>query len=126
MKRLLCLIPVTIFLFSLTGCDAKSDITGVWEQKMEISVLGKGTEAPASIVSLCRFTFREDGTGKQEQIMTDGSYPDVVREFNWQLEDNTLNLNYGGERTETFKATISKTMLKLENNRGIYDLTKAE
>lgn len=126
MKRLLCCILVLFLMLSLTACGVRPDIVGVWEQEMETTILGEGIEEAVSVGSLRRFTFREDGSGLQEHIMMDGSYPDAVREFTWQLKGDALILDYGGGHTEAFTVELNKTTLKLENNRGSYDLTRAE
>lgn len=123
MKRFLCTILV-LLLFSLSACGTKTEITGIWEQEMSISILG--VEGESTAASIARFTFREDGSGSQEQIFHDNSHPDTVREFHWQLEGNTLVLDYGENRKEEFTVSVSKSSLKLENRRGSYDLTKSE
>lgn len=124
-RRILALISL-FFLMTLCSCAANRDISGVWVQKMEITVLGEGIEEPTSIVSLCRFTFREDGSGLQEHIMVDGSYPDAVREFHYHVKEDTLTLVYAEEHMEEFFVKVNKNSLKLENSRGSYDLTRAE
>ena len=126
MKRSLCIVLTLAFLLSLTACGGKPEITGIWEQEMEISVLGEDVEEPTAAASLLRFTFREDGTGFQEHIILDGSYPDAVREFLWKLEGDTVTLEYTEGHAEEFSAVLTKTSLKLENPRGSYDLTKSE
>jgi len=97
-KRLLCLVLMVILLLSVAGCSGSADIVGIWEQEMEISILG--IEGTGSAMSVARFTFREDGTGIQEHIVADGSYPNAVREFHWQLEGDTLTLVYAENQTE--------------------------
>ena len=126
MKRSLCILLTLAFLLSLTACGGEPEITGIWEQEMEISVLGEGVEEPTAAASLLRFNFREDGTGLQQHIMPDDSYPDAVREFSWSLEGDTLTLEYAEGHAEEFSVVLTKTSLKLENPRGSYDLTKAE
>ena len=126
MKRLLCYILTIAFLLSLTACEGKTNITGIWEQEMETAILGKGIEEATSVASLRRFTFREDGTGLQEHIMMDERYPDAVREFTYRLEGDILTLDFGGGQTEDFTAVLTETSLKLENRQGSFDLTKAE
>ncbi len=126
MKRLLYCVLSALLLFSLTGCAGNGNIVGIWEQEMETTILGEGVEAPISVASLLRFTFREDGTGLQEHIMLDGSHPDAVREFTWKLDDDTLTQDYGGGHTEEFAVVLNNTSLKLENRRGNYELTRVE
>lgn len=126
MKRFLYTIFLGIILLSLTACGSKAEITGIWEQEMETSILGEGIEAATSVASLRRFTFREGGTGLQEHILLDETYPDAVREFTWQLEDNRLMLEYEENHTEEFSVIVSKNSLKLENPRGTYDLLRIE
>jgi len=126
MKRLICYLLVVPILLSLCACSGKTGIVGIWEQEMEISILGEGVDSPTSAVSLLRFTFREDGTGTQEHIMMEEAYPSAVREFAWQLEEDTLTLDFEGDHTEQFAVATSQTSLKLENSRGKYDLTRAE
>lgn len=126
MKRWFGIFLSMTFLLLLTACGGKVEMTGIWEQEMETAILGEGIGEPTAAASLLRFTFREDGTGLQEHIMLDGRYPDAVREFAWRLDGDTLTLQYAQDRTETFSVAVNKTSLKLENNRGSYDLTKAE
>lgn len=126
MKRMLCCILVLFLMLSLTACGARSDIVGVWEQEMETTILGEGIEESVSVGSLQRFTFREDGSGLQEHIMMDGSYPDAVREFHYHVKEDTLTLVYAEEHMEEFFVKVNKNSLKLENSRGSYDLTRAE
>lgn len=124
MRRIFCGILMALLLISLAGCSGGGNIVGTWEREMEISILG--VEGEATVSSTARFTFREDGTGIQAQILPDGSHPDAVREFSWQLEGDTLVLDYGENQREEFTASISKSSLKLESHRGSYDLTKAK
>ena len=124
MQRIICCILAAVVLFSLTGCSGNGNIVGIWEQEMEISILGEGIEEATSVASLCRFTFREDGSGIQEHIMQDGKHPDAVREFTWQLQEDMVALDFGGGHTETFSVACNKTSLKLVNSRGLYELTK--
>ena len=126
MKRLFCILLTLLFLVSLTACGGTADIIGSWEQETETAILGEGIAEPTAAASLLRFTFREDGTGLQEHILLDGSYPDAVREFTWKLDVDALALEYTEGHTEEFSVVLSKTSLKLENPRGSYDLTKAE
>lgn len=126
MKRLICYVLLAVLLVSLTGCGGKAEITGIWEQEMETAILGEGVAESTTAASLLRFTFREDGTGLQEHIMLDGSYPDAVRVFSWKLEKDTLTLEYTEGHAEEFSVALTKTSLKLENSRGNYDLTKAK
>ena len=124
MQRIVCCVLAAVVLFSLTGCSGNGDIVGIWEQEMEMSILGEGIDEATSTTSLCRFTFREDGTGVREHIMLAGNHPDAVREFTWQLDGKTLTLDFGGGHTEEFTATWNKTSLKLENRRGMFELIK--
>lgn len=124
MKRFLSVALMAILLLSLTACSAETDLTGVWEQEMEISILG--VEENVSAASIARFIFREDGTGTQEQIIPDRSYPDVIREFTWQLEKEILTLDYGENQMQTFAVALENGSLKLESARGTFDLTKVE
>ena len=124
MKRFLSVALMIMLLLSLTACSAETDLTGVWEQEMEISILG--VEENVSAASIARFIFREDGTGTQEQIIPDGSYPDAIREFTWQLEKETLTLDYGENQMQTFAVALENGSLKLKSSRGSFDLTKVE
>ena len=124
MKRVLCWILTAVLLFSLTACGEESGITGSWEQEMEISILG--IEGQASAISILRFTFREDGTGIQEQIIKDGSHPNASREFTYQQEEDRLILNYGDGQKEEFSVVMDTSTLNLENNRGTLELTKVQ
>lgn len=124
MKRFLSVALMAILLLSLTACSAETDLTGVWEQEMEISILG--VEENTSAASIARFIFREDGTGTQEQIIPDRSYPDAIREFTWQMEKETLTLDYGENQMQTFVVALKNGSLKLESSRGTFDLTKVE
>lgn len=91
---------------------------------MQTSILG--VEDATAVASLRRFTFREDGTGLQEHIMLDGSYPDAVREFHYHAKDDRLILVYESEHQEEFAVKLSRNSLKLENRRGSYDLNRVE
>ena len=71
MKRCICCV-LLVMLLTLSACGRKTDILGVWEQNMETTVLGEGVSGVTTIVSLQRFTCREDGSGVQEHIMLDG------------------------------------------------------
>ena len=124
MQRIICCILAAVVLFSLPGCSGNGDIVGIWEQEMEMSILGEGVEEATSVTSLCRFTFREDGSGIQEHIIQDGNHPDAVREFTWQLQEDMVTLDFRGGHTETFTVEWNRTSLKLKNSRGIYELTK--
>ena len=124
MKRVLCWILMAVFLFSLTACGDASGITGIWEQQMEISILG--FDAQNSAVSILRFTFWKDGTGTQEQIIKDGNHPNARREFTYQQEGDKLTLDYGGGQREEFSVIMDTSTLKLENNRGTFELTKVQ
>lgn len=113
-----------VLLILLTACGKTSEITGIWEQEMEISILG--IDGQTSAVSILRFTFREDGTGTQEQIIKDGTHPDTSREFTYLMEENMLTLDFGdGQKTE-FSAVMDTSVLKLENSRGKFELTKVK
>ena len=124
MKSLLCGVLVVSLLFALCACSGSNSIVGVWEQEMQISILGR--EEATSAASLLRFTFREDGSGLQEHIMADGNYPDAVREFHYHVKDGLLTMVYAEDRIEEFSVQLSKDALNLENKRGSYDLTRAE
>ena len=124
MKRLLCWILTAVLLLLLTACGDASGITGIWEQQMEISILG--IEGQASALSVLRFTFREDGTGTQEQIIKDGNHPNARREFTYQQEGDKLTLDYGGGQREEFSVVMDTSTLKLENNRGKFELTRVQ
>ena len=126
MKWPLCCILVLLLMLALTGCSRESDIIGIWEQEMETTILGEGIDESVSVVSLRRFTFREDGSGLQEHIMLDGSYPDAVRKFHYHMKEDTLTLVYAEEHMEEFSVKLNKNTLILENSRGSYDLTRAE
>ena len=124
MKHLLCAVLVISLLIALCACSGSSSIVGIWEQEMQTSILGK--EGAVSVDSLRRFTFREDGRGLQEHIMLDGSYPDAVLEFHYHLKDDLLTIVYEEERMEEFSVKMSRNSLILENNRGSFELTRAE
>ena len=124
MKRFLCFVLTVVLLFSLTACRETAGITGIWEQEMEISILG--VEGQTSALSVLRFTFREDGTGTQEQIITDGSHPNAGREFSYRLEENRLTLDYGVGLSEVFSIVMDEAILKLENDRGKFELTRVQ
>lgn len=124
MRSLLCAVLAVSLLLSLCACSVSGSVVGVWEQELQTSVLGK--EGAVSADSLRRFAFREDGSGLQEHIMLDGSYPDVVREFHYHLKDDLLTIVYEEERMEEFSVKMSKNSLMLENNRGSFELTRAK
>ena len=124
MKSLRCGMLAVFLMLTLCACSGGGSIIGVWEQEIQTSILG--VEEATAVASLRRFTFREDGSGIQEHIMPDGSYPDAVREFHYHLKDDLLTLVYEEEHMEAFSVKMSKNSLKLENNRGSYDLTRAE
>lgn len=126
MKRYIHYILLVLLLLTLTACSNKGDILGVWEQSMETSVLGEGVEEATTVASLRRFVFCEDGSGRQEHIMLDGSYPDAIREFHYHLKEDVLTLVYADDHMEDFTVKVSKNTLKLENSRGNYELTRAE
>ena len=121
MKRFLCGILMAVFLFSLTACGDASGIIGSWEQEMEISILGLDDQTTAA--SILRFTFRDDGSGTQEQIIRDGSHPNARRDFIYQLEGDKLILDYGDGQKEEFSIVMDTSSLKLENNGGTFELT---
>ena len=124
MKAMLCSVLVVSLLFALCACSGSNSIVGVWEQEIQISILGR--EEATSAASVLRFTFREDGSGLQEHIMPDGSYPDTVLEFHYHVKDDLLTMVYAEDHMEEFSVELSKDALKLENKRGSYDLTRAE
>ena len=119
-KWILCLVALLL----LAGCSGKPDITGVWEQEMEISILG--TEKPETVSSVVRFTFREDGTGTMEQLIPDGSHPDVQTEFSYGLEENALTVDMGNNRISVFEMEFREGILVLQNSRIQYHLTKVK
>ena len=123
MKRFLCGILMAVFLFSLTACGDASGIIGSWEQEMEISILGLDDQTTAA--SILRFTFRDDGTGTQEQIIRDGSHPDISRGFTYQLEGEKLILDYGDGQREEYSVVMDASILKMENDRGKFELKRA-
>lgn len=123
MKRFLCGILTVGLLFSLTACGESSGITGIWEQKMELSNLGLNAQTTAA--SFLRFTFWDDGTGTQEQIIRDGSHPDISRGFTYQLEGDKLILDYGDGQREEYSVVMDASILKMENNRGKFELKRA-
>ena len=123
MKRFLCGILTVGLLFSLTACGESSGITGIWEQKMELSNLGLNAQTTAA--SFLRFTFWDDGTGTQEQIIRDGSHPDISRGFTYQLEGEKLILDYGDGQREEYSVVMDASILKMENNRGKFELKRA-
>ena len=124
MKRLLCWILTAVLLLLLTACGEESGITGSWEQEMELSILG--IEGQTSAASILCFTFRDDGTGIQEQIIMDGGHPNASREFTYQLEGDKLTLDYGDGLSEEFSVVMDASILKLKNNRGTFELTKVQ
>ena len=91
---------------------------------MEISILG--LEGQTSVASILRFTFRDDGTGTQEQIIKDGTHPNASREFTYQLEGDKLTLDFGDGQKEDFSVVMDVSSLNLENNRGTFELTKVQ
>ena len=123
MKHILHFILTAAVLLSLAACDGGNhNITGIWEQEMQISILG--SDSASSAMSVMRFTFRQDGTGLQEQIIADGIYPDAVREFTYtQLEDE-ITLNFEGKNKVIFHFVIDGNSLMLQNNRGTFQLTR--
>ena len=123
MKRFLCGILTVGLLFSLTACGESSGITGIWEQKMELSNLGLHAQTTAA--SFLRFTFWDDGTGTQEQIIRDGSHPDISRGFTYQLEGDKLILDYGDGQREEYSVVMDASILKMENDRGKFELKRA-
>ena len=123
MKRFLCGILTVGLLFSLTACGESSGITGIWEQKMELSNLGLNAQTTAA--SILRITFWNDGTGTQEQIIRDGSHPDISRGFTYQLEGDKLILDYGDGQREEYSVVMDASILKMENNRGKFELKRA-
>ena len=123
MKRFLCGILTVGLLFSLTACGESSGITGIWEQKMELSNLGLNAQTTAA--SFLRFTFWDDGTGTQEQIIRDGSHPDISRGFTYQLEGDKLILDYGDGQREEYSVVMDASILKMENDRGKFELKRA-
>ena len=123
MKRFLCGILTVGLLFSLTACGESSGITGIWEQKMELSNLGLNAQTTAA--SILRFTFWNDGTGTQEQIIRDGSHPDISRGFTYQLEGDKLILDYGDGQREEYSVVMDASILKMENKRGKFELKRA-
>ena len=120
MKKLVLLILAAALL--LAGCGKEETLVGIWEQEITVSVLG--VEGQTEAESIVRFTFREDGTGTQEQMILDGSHPDAVRDFSWVLEKKTLTLDYGEGQTAVFTAIVEQEVLKLENHRGSYELKR--
>ena len=124
MKRGLCWILTAVLLLLLTACGEASGITGIWEQEMEISILGLDTQTSAA--SILRFTFRDDSTGIQEQIIKDGTHPNASREFTYHLEGNKLTLDYGDGKREEYSVEMDASSLKLENTRGKFELTKVQ
>lgn len=123
MKRFLCGILTVGLLFSLTACSESSGITGIWEQKMELSNLGLNAQTTAA--SILRFIFWDDGTETQEQIIRDGSHPDISRGFTYQLEGEKLILDYGDGQREEYSVVMDASILKMENNRGKFELKRA-
>ena len=119
-KWILCLVALLL----LAGCSGKMDITGVWEQEMEISILG--TEKPETVSSVVRFAFREDGTGTMEQLIPDGNHPDARTEFSYELKENTLTVNMGNNRISVFEMEFREGILVLQNSRMQYHLTKVK
>ena len=91
---------------------------------MEISILG--LDAQTSAASILRFTFREDGTGTQEQIIKDGTHPNAIREFAYHLDGDSLILDYGDGQREEFSVVMDTSTLKLKNNRGTFELKRAQ
>ena len=124
MKRLLFCSLLVLFLLSLTACSGNAGITGDWEQEIEINILGAGETGTA--MAVVRFSFREDGTGTQEHIISDGKYRDVQRDFSYSLDKDILTLDYGENHAEEFTIVLGENSLKLENHRGIHDLIRVE
>ena len=85
-----------------------------------------GLDTQTSAASILRFTFRDDGTGTQEQIIKDGTHPNASREFTYHLEGNKLTLDYGDGQREEYSVEMGASSLKLENTRGKFELTKVQ
>ena len=124
MKRFLCGILMAVLLLLLIACGEASGITGSWEQEMEISILGLDDQTTAA--SILRFTFRDDGTGTQEQIIRDGSHPNASREFAYRLEEDKLTLDFGDVQREEYSVVMDTSSLKLENNRSKFELKRVQ
>ena len=124
MRKIVCCTFAIIVVLVLTACSKTMDIVGTWEQEMEMTVLGK--EETSLVDSVCVFIFREDHTGVQKHILTDGSHPDAVREFSYHLDGDVLILNYDENSMEEFTVSVTGTFLQLQNRRGVYDLKKTK
>ena len=120
MKRIIAIVLVVL----LTGCAAKQSIVGTWEQEMTISVIGMEEQTEAE--STARFTFRQDGTGTQEQLLFDGVHPNTLREFTWTLSGECVILDFGNGRQETFVVIQEKDSLELHSQRIIFELKKVK
>ena len=125
MKRLICTI-LALFLLLLAGCSSQEKITGVWEQEMEMSVLGLGVEEPATVLATARFTFREDGTGSLEMIITDDTHTNSAREFSYHLAEDTLTLDCGEDQIWLYTVALEGDSLTLSSDRGQYDLARVK
>ena len=123
MKKAVFAVLLLFLFFTVAGCS-NGDIVGVWEAEMEISVLG--LDKADSAASVLRFTFFEDGTGSQEQIIIDGTYPDIIRTFRYELDGSTLTLNYEDLQTEVFSIMFDSTSLQMDSNRINYQLMKVQ
>lgn len=123
MRRYLYCVLVIVLLISLTACGKTTEITGIWEQEMEISNLGLNAQTTAA--SILRFIFWDDGTGTQEQIIRDGSHPDISRGFTYQLEGEKLILDYGDGQREEYSVVMDASILKMENNRVKFEQKRA-
>ena len=121
MKKIFVLLLAAALV--LTGCGKEETLVGIWEQEITVSVLG--AQDWTETEGIVRFTFREDGTGAQEQIILDGIHPDAVRDFTWKLEETGLTLFYPKGQTDTFDVTLKDGTLQLKHNRGSFDLTRA-
>ncbi len=123
-KRETILTAVLIVLLLFAGCGAERSIEGVWEQEITVSVLGLGVEEPVQRTDTLRFEFRKDGTG----LMTTGAgaahpAPEVV--FHYALEGDTLTIVQDDDGSDmVFTVAMEGESLKLENQRGTFDLKR--
>lgn len=124
MKKVLCIVFALFLSVVAAGCSDTGDIVGVWEQAMEISILG--LEKADSTMSVTRFTFLADGTGSQEQIIPDKSYPDAIRAFSYDLDGDMLTLHYGDGQMVTYTVLLNKNSFQLKSNRIDYQLERVQ
>lgn len=123
MKRWLLLCLTVFCLWLLTGCSEPDGIVGIWEEEIQVSILGSEQQGEAAAVT--RFIFREDGTGSWGTELLDGRHTEAVREFYYRQEEDKLILSYASDTADTeFAMTLSENTLRLESKRGSFSLKR--